>query len=89
MRRFVQLIGIYPPGNLVRLNTGEIAVVLRVYAPDPHRPRVRVVVDRAATAAGTPYEVNLWESTPGGQWPETVIAPVDPAEFHLDPLTLL
>ena len=35
VRRFVQLIGIYPAGNLVRLNTGEIAVVMNVYAPDP------------------------------------------------------
>ncbi len=38
VRRFVQLIGIYPPGTLVRLNTGEVAVVVRPYAPDPHRP---------------------------------------------------
>ncbi len=89
VRRFVQLIGIYPPGNIVKLNTNEIGVVLRVYAPDPHRPRVRVVVDRAGQPLERHYEVNLWESTPGGQWPETVIAPVDPAEFHLDPLTLL
>jgi hypothetical protein len=48
-----------------------------------------VVVDRAGQPLERHYEVNLWESTPGGQWPETVIAPVDPAEFHLDPLTLL
>ncbi len=89
VRRFVQLIGIYPPGNIVKLNTDEIGVVLRVYAPDPQRPRVRVVVDRAGQPLERHYEVNLWESTPGGQWPETVIAPVDPAEFHLDPLTLL
>ena len=47
VRRFVQLVGIYPAGNLVRLNTGEVAVVLNVYAPGslpaagarPHRPR--------------------------------------------------
>jgi putative nucleotidyltransferase with HDIG domain len=44
VRRFVQLLGIYPPGNLVKLSTGETAVVLRVHAPDPHRPRVRVPV---------------------------------------------
>src|SRR6516225_1485756 len=30
VRRFVQLIGIYPSGNLVRLNTGEVAVVRKV-----------------------------------------------------------
>src|SRR5919112_2039066 len=28
IRRFSQLMGIYPPGNLVRLNTQELAVVL-------------------------------------------------------------
>jgi putative nucleotidyltransferase with HDIG domain len=89
VRRFVQLIGIYPPGNLVKLNTGEIGVVLRVYAPDPHRPRVRVVMDRAGQALERTYEVNLWESTPGGEWPESVIAPLDPAEYGVDPLTMI
>ena len=33
VRRFVQLLGIYPPGNLVKLRTGEVAVVLQVHAP--------------------------------------------------------
>ena len=28
VRRFVQLLGIYPPATLVKLNTGEVAVVL-------------------------------------------------------------
>ena len=89
VRRFVQLIGIYPPGNMVKLNTGEVGVVLRVYAPDPHRPRVRVAFDRNGQALERHYEVNLWESTPGGEWPESVEAPVDPADYHLDPLTLI
>src|SRR6185312_7009318 len=46
VRRFAQLVGIYPAGNLVRLNTGEVAVVLKVYAPEPNRPQVRVLFDR-------------------------------------------
>src|SRR5476649_1424361 len=46
VRRFVQLVGIYPAGNLVQLDTGEIAVVLKAYAPDPYRPQVRVLFDR-------------------------------------------
>src|SRR5829696_7150201 len=61
VRRFVQLLGIYPPGNLVRLSTGEIAVVLRVHAPDPHRPRVRVLFDADGTRFDLPFERNLWE----------------------------
>src|SRR5262249_33617766 len=46
VRRFVQLVGIYPVGNLVRLDTGEVAVVIKTNAPDPHRPQVRVLFDR-------------------------------------------
>ena len=45
VRRFVQLIGIYPIGNLVRLNTGEVAVVRAIHAPDPYRPQVRVLLE--------------------------------------------
>ena len=33
VRRFTQLLGIYPPGNLVRLETGAIAVVMAVHRP--------------------------------------------------------
>ena len=63
VRRFVQLVGIYPIGNLVRLNTGEVAVVLKIHAPDPYRPQVRVLFDRDGARLDLPYELNLWEST--------------------------
>ena len=63
VRRFAQLIGIYPVGNLVRLDTGEVAVVLKVYAPDPHRPQVRVLFDRDGKRLALAYDVNLWEPT--------------------------
>src|SRR5204862_4418725 len=35
VRRFVQLLGVYPAGNLVRLDGGEAAVVVKVNAADP------------------------------------------------------
>ena len=89
IRRFVQLIGIYPAGNLVRLNTGEIAVVLKVYAPDPYRPQVRVLVNRQGARLELPYEVNLWDATEDPQRPSAVVAPLDPAAFGLDPLALM
>jgi HD-GYP domain-containing protein (c-di-GMP phosphodiesterase class II) len=49
VRRFVQLLGIYPPGTLVRLSSGEIAVVTQIHAPDPYRPRVRVLINKEGT----------------------------------------
>ena len=89
VRRFVQLIGIYPSGNLVRLNTGEVAVVRKVYAPDPYRPQVRVLVDRAGEVIDLPYELNLWETSEDPQRPSSIVAPVDSDNYPFDPLLLM
>jgi putative nucleotidyltransferase with HDIG domain len=89
VRRFVQLIGIYPAGNLVRLNTGEVAVVKKVYAPDPYRPHVRVLIDREGKRLELTYELNLWETSDDPQRPSSVVAPVDPAPYQFDPLMLM
>ena len=89
VRRFAQLVGIYPAGNLVRLDTGEIAVIVRTYAPDPYRPRVRIVITKDGLKLERPYDVNLWEATEGHGQPTTVQAPLDPATYQIDPLTYL
>src|SRR3954465_5648626 len=89
VRRFVQLVGIYPAGNLVRLNTGEVAVVVNVYAPDPYRPHVRVLVGRDGKRLDLTYELNLWEMAEDPQRPSSIVAPLDPAEFAFDPLMLM
>ncbi len=89
VRRFVQLLGIYPPGNLVRLSTGEVAVVLQVHAPDPHRPRVRILFAADGHRLDLPYDRNLWEN-PGPEGAgDTVTAPLDPADFEIDPLSYI
>jgi putative nucleotidyltransferase with HDIG domain len=89
VRRFSQLLGIYPPGNLVRLNTGEMAVVVKVHAPDPYRPRVRVIADTAGTRLEVPIDRNLWDSKDESGQPMTVRAPLDPAVYGIDPLTFM
>jgi len=87
VRRFSQLVGIYPAGNLVRLNTGEVAVVLKAYPPDPYRPRVRLLFDAAGAAITRVRELNLWETD--AEQPRSIQTPVDPADYDIDPLTYL
>jgi putative nucleotidyltransferase with HDIG domain len=89
VRRFAQLVGIYPAGNLVRLDSGEVAVVVRTYAPDPYRPRVRVVMTKDGQKLEHPYDLNLWEVAEKQQGPTTIQAPLDPAAYQIDPLTYL
>ncbi len=89
VRRFVQLLGIYPPGNLVRLSSGEVAVVTKVHAPDPYRPRVRVLFGPDGTRMDLPYDRNLWEPHEPGGAPDSIEAPVDPADYGIDPLDFM
>jgi putative nucleotidyltransferase with HDIG domain len=89
VRRFTQLLGIYPPGNLVRLDDGAMAVVMAVHAPDPFKPRVKIVATRSGDPIESPYEVNLWETAPDKAGPKSVRAPLDPAEHGIDPLSFL
>jgi putative nucleotidyltransferase with HDIG domain len=87
VRRFVQLLGIYPVGNVVKLSTGEVAVVLQTHAPDPYRPRVRVVVRADGSPLDVPQDRNLFELT--GERAQSVVAPLDPADYGIDPLAML
>jgi putative nucleotidyltransferase with HDIG domain len=89
VRRFVQLIGIYPVGTIVRLDTGEVGVVQRVYAPDPYRPHVRVLIGREGARLELPYDIKLWETADNPQLPKAIVAPLDPADYSFDPLTLI
>ena len=89
VRRFTQLLGIYPPGNLVRLDDGAMAVVMAVHAPDPFKPRVKVIAAPTGEPLDTPYEINLWERPPEQSGPKAVRAPLDPAEYSVDPLSFL
>ena len=87
VRRFVQLLGIYPVGNLVKLSTGEVAVVLQTHAPDPYRPRVRVMFRSDGSPLDVPQDRNLFELT--GERAQSVVAPLDPADYGIDPLAML
>ena len=85
VRRFAQLVGIYPVGTIVRLDSREVGVVVQTYAPDPHRPRVRLMFAGDGVRLNRPVDVNLWDDEPG----RAIMAPVDPATVDFDPLSQL
>jgi hypothetical protein len=62
---------------------------MAVHAPEPFKPRVKVIVTPKGEHIDTPYEINLWEVADDAQGPKNVRAPLDPAEHGIDPLTYL
>ena len=89
LKRFVNLMGLFPVGTLVRLSKGEIAVVTAEHPSDPFRPQVKIVVDRSGETLDAPLLANTWERDARGEHPYAVVEAVDPESSDIDPLKYL
>jgi len=89
LKRFVNLMGLFPVGNLVRLSKGELAVVTAEHPSDPFRPQVKIIVDRSGAMLEAPLIANTWEHDSRGEHPYAVVEAVDPESSDIDPLKYL
>ena len=60
---FIRMMGAFPPGTRIRLDTGEEAVVVKANPSDPHRPIVRLE-EKTADLEDRIRLVNLGERDP-------------------------
>ncbi len=67
LKRFVNLMGLFPVGNLVRLNTDELAVVTAEHPSDPFRPQVKIISDSKGDMLEEPLLTNTWERDSRGE----------------------
>ncbi|MDK8462618.1 HD-GYP domain-containing protein [Marinobacter sp. SS13-12] len=77
---FIRMIGIYPPGTLVELTTGEVALIVAVHPGKKLKPRVEVLLDTEKKAV-TPRTIDLANPTPGER-PE-IIRPLPDGAFGI------
>jgi putative nucleotidyltransferase with HDIG domain len=89
LKRFVNLMGLFPAGNLVRLNTDELAVVITEHPNDPFRPQVKILYDGGGARLEAPLLANTWERDERGEYPRAVVEAVDPEPLGIDPLAFL
>jgi HD-GYP domain-containing protein (c-di-GMP phosphodiesterase class II) len=86
VKAFINLLGIYPVGTLVVLDTFELAVV---YAANPNpdalsRPIVKIVSDARGVIMQPPMTVDLAIPDAGGEFPRTIIKTADPDRYGLN-----
>jgi len=86
LRRFINLIGLFPIGTLVRLNTEEIGVVTHEHPTDPFRPQVKIVRTREGQAPEESMLINTWEPDGRGDFTWAVVEAVDPDAAGIDPI---
>jgi len=89
LRRFINLMGLFPVGTVVRLASGEIAVVTHEHPTDPFRPQVKLVKDAHGAEVEQAPLVNTWETDSRGQFPYAVEEALDPESVEIDPLAYL
>jgi len=89
LKRFVNLMGLFPVGNLVRLSTDELAVVTAEHPTDPFRPQVKIIADKNGEFLEEPLLVNTWERDGSSDQARGVVEAVDPEPLNIDPLTYL
>lgn len=89
LRRFVNLIGLFPIGTIVRLNTDEVGVVTAEHPDDPFRPQVKILFNPRGERLEEEPLANTWERDSRGEFRRAVVETVDPDSLELDPLTVL
>lgn len=83
VQRFIQVVGIYPVGSVVELNTGELGVVRRLHRDAPLQPCVVLVQGAGRAPLSRPQEVDLRSQS--GTPHRTVATAKDPLACGINP----
>jgi HD-GYP domain-containing protein (c-di-GMP phosphodiesterase class II) len=83
VKAFINLIGIYPVGTMVILDTYELAIVAAANAnlEKVHRPMVRIVSDPAGTITFPGYVADLAEQDASGTFLRSIIKVTSPDKY--------
>jgi HD-GYP domain-containing protein (c-di-GMP phosphodiesterase class II) len=87
VKAFINLLGIYPVGTIVVLDTFELAVV-SASNPNPEalsRPIVKIISDAQGNRISPPLVVDLAVPEAGGQYARTIIKTADPDRYGITP----
>jgi putative nucleotidyltransferase with HDIG domain len=85
LKMFIEILGGYPAGTVVLLDTGEIAVVLKENHKDPQYPLVIVVTDKNQKKC-QPYLFDLTEyHLLTKKHYKTILTALDPKKYDIEP----
>lgn len=83
LKLFVNIMGIYPVGSLVLLDTDEVAVVYQANSDNIYRPKVKIIADRSGKKP-TPVLADLNETVGGGTYAKSVVRVLDAEQYGID-----
>ncbi len=87
VQQFVQVVGVYPVGSCLSLNTGETAVVKQFNHYAPIRPLVALITDEDGRHRSIPLDLDL--AAQNVQPERTIVSILDPSILGIDPRAYL
>ena len=89
IEQFIQCVGIFPVGGFVKLNTGELAVVVQRNQVVQLKPRIMIITDPKGNKLPHPQTLDLSaQFVLPGRMPRMVSKIVDPKDYQIDPREL-
>jgi hypothetical protein len=91
VKELVNLVGIYPVGTCLLLDTGEVAIV-QSRNPEPDllsRPLVRIAISPEGETLKPAPMTDLAEKAASGRFTRSIVKVADPAKFNITPGDLL
>lgn len=79
----IKVLGVYPLGSLIKLNTNECAVVIGLNHEDRLRPRIRIIKSTTGEPQQHPLDIDL-QNQPADQPNRSILRALDPATEHID-----
>jgi len=80
LKNFFSVIGVFPPGTLVELDTGEIALVIQASTLNIKRPQVEILYNNQGEKYDDPQIVNLMEKNKKGKFKRSIVKSISPIE---------
>lgn len=79
LKAFINMIGLYPVGTMVRLSTNEIGLVLKIDAEAGDCPVIKVIYGKDGNEIDSPYELDLMADKE-----VSIVSTVNPATTNTD-----
>ena len=84
LKVFINMLGIYPVGSVVLLDSGEVGVVMKSNPDELSRPEVAIIADRT----GKRDKIDMVDLTgtdeSTGKYKRSILKTIDPNQYNLD-----
>lgn len=83
LRLFINMVGVFPVGSLVYLDSGEMGIVCKNDPPDHDRPETLIIVNASGEKADG-FMVNLNEKNSSGKYVKSIVKTLDPNKYGIN-----